>query len=78
MDASSNALSCYYRTGYDFAVPLRHKMGFDNLTHLPPWEREYFITVKVRAAVSLGLSIDFSVLSWCVMLFVGGVVTYGE
>lgn len=48
MDASSNMRSCYYRSGYDFAVPLRHKFEFGHLTHVAPWHREYFLTVKVR------------------------------
>lgn len=47
IDAASNARTCYYRSGYDFAVPLRHKWDFRNLTYVPPWEREYFLTVKV-------------------------------
>lgn len=48
MDASSNMRSCFYRTGYDFAVPLRHQWGFGNFTDLAPWHRDYFLTVKVR------------------------------
>lgn len=48
MDASSNMRSCFYRSGYDFAVPLRHQVGFGNVTHVAPWHREYFLTVKVR------------------------------
>lgn len=50
MDASSNMRSCFYRSGYDFAVPLRHQVGFGNLTYVAPWHREYFLTVKVREA----------------------------
>ncbi|CAM9951998.1 unnamed protein product, partial [Ectocarpus fasciculatus] len=46
MDASSNMRSCFYRTGYDFAVPLRHQWGFGNLTYVAPWHRDYFLTVK--------------------------------
>ena len=48
MDASSNMRSCFYRSGYDFAVPLRHQVGFGNITYVAPWHREYFLTVKVR------------------------------
>lgn len=48
MDASSNMRSCFYRSGYDFAVPLRHQVGFGNITHVAPWHREFFLTVKVR------------------------------
>ncbi|CBJ32606.1 Glycosyltransferase, family GT47 [Ectocarpus siliculosus] len=46
MDASSNMRSCFYRSGYDFAVPLRHQRGFGNLTDLAPWHRDYFLTMK--------------------------------
>lgn len=48
MDASSNMHTCYYRSGYDFAVPLRHKVGYSSMSHIAPWHREYFLTVKVR------------------------------
>lgn len=47
MDAASNIRSCVYRSGFDFAVPLRHQHGFSNLTHVAPWHREYFLTMKV-------------------------------
>lgn len=48
MDAASNMRSCYYRSGFDFAVPLRHKWDFmSNFSSLAPWEREFFVTVKV-------------------------------
>ncbi|CAM9403601.1 unnamed protein product [Scytosiphon promiscuus] len=46
MDAASNIRSCIYRSGFDFAVPLRHQQGFSNLTHVAPWHREYFLTMK--------------------------------
>lgn len=47
MDASSNMHTCYYRSGYDFAVPLRHKLEFSNIRQIAPWHRKYFLTVKV-------------------------------
>ena len=55
MDASSNMRSCFYRSGYDFAVPLRHQVGFGNITHVAPWHREYFLTVKVSEKNGIGL-----------------------
>ncbi|CAM9308820.1 unnamed protein product [Pylaiella littoralis] len=63
MDASSNMRSCYYRSGYDFAVPLRHKRGFSNITDVAPWHRKYFLTVNGNLYLSgAGFDERFSVV----------------
>lgn len=74
MDASSNTRTCYYRSGYDFAVPLRHKWNLrTNYSSIAPWDREFFLTVKVSdfirseshgTLVTLVFFVADRVLSW--------------
>lgn len=39
--------TCYYRSGFDIAMPLRSKKTFPMLSAIAPWNREFFLTVKV-------------------------------
>lgn len=48
MEAASNMHTCFYRTGYDIAMPLAPKKVFHHLAEITPLEREYFLTFKVR------------------------------
>lgn len=51
IDVASNVRTCYYRSGYDFAIPLRHKWDLMEVYgDVPPWERDFFLTIKVRFA----------------------------
>lgn len=46
MEAASNMHTCFYRTGYDIAMPLAPKKVFHDLSGIAPLEREYFLTFK--------------------------------
>lgn len=47
MEGAANMPTCYYRSGFDIAVPLRSKKTFPLLSGVAPWNREFFLTVKV-------------------------------
>lgn len=53
MFASSNMRPCFFRYGYDIAVPLRADKLIDGLRDTPPLGRKYFATFKVLAFVCL-------------------------
>ena len=48
MDAASNMHSCLYRSGYDISLPLFPKRDFHELADIPPTDRKFFLTTKVR------------------------------
>lgn len=50
MMATANTRTCYYRSGYDFALPLTTRVTFLELSSIPPNERKYFLTFKVSGA----------------------------
>lgn len=47
MFAESNMRPCYFRYGYDIALPLRARAFFYNLRSIAPQDRKYFATFKV-------------------------------
>eukprot|EP00904_Undaria_pinnatifida_P007033 jgi/Undpi1/345/HiC_scaffold_1.g00341.m1 len=46
MEAACNMHTCFYRTGYDIALPLAPRKVFDYLTGIAPLDREHFLTFK--------------------------------
>lgn len=50
MFAESNMRPCYFRYGYDIALPLRARAFFYSLRNTPPDKRKYFATFKVSRA----------------------------
>eukprot|EP00904_Undaria_pinnatifida_P003028 jgi/Undpi1/12726/HiC_scaffold_6.g02394.m1 len=46
MFAESNMRPCYFRYGYDIALPLRARAFFYSLRNTPPDKRKYFATFK--------------------------------
>ncbi|CAM9982432.1 unnamed protein product, partial [Pylaiella littoralis] len=48
MFAQSNMRPCYFRHGYDIAVPLQAQKLFYGLRKFPPQDRKYFATFKAR------------------------------
>lgn len=46
MFAQSNMRPCYYRHGYDVAVPLRARKLFHSLRKIAPRDRKYSATFK--------------------------------
>lgn len=57
MEWASNTHSCYYRTGYDLSIPLFPRVLFPELAHIPPGDREYFVTFKVNSVVAAGTAV---------------------
>lgn len=53
MFAQSNMRPCYFRYGYDIAVPLQAHKLFHGLRKLAPQNRKYFATFKARGGVRL-------------------------
>ncbi|CAM9874817.1 unnamed protein product, partial [Laminaria digitata] len=51
MFAESNMRPCYFRYGYDIALPLRARAFFYNLRGIAPQDRKYFATFKVSPDV---------------------------
>ena len=48
MFAEANMRSCYFRYGYDIAIPLPATSAFHTISPTAPRDREYFATFKVR------------------------------
>ena len=55
MFAESNMRPCYFRYGYDIALPLRAKAFFYNLRGTAPQDRKYFATFKVSRGVEVDM-----------------------
>ena len=49
MFAEANMRPCYFRYGYDIAIPLLAKSTFQNLRDTAPQDRKYFATFKVSS-----------------------------
>ncbi|CAN0257386.1 unnamed protein product [Ectocarpus fasciculatus] len=54
MFMQSNMRPCYYRHGYDIAVPLRARKLFHRLRKIAPRDREYFATFKASSGFAMG------------------------
>lgn len=48
MFAEANMLPCYYRQGYDIALPLPPRKKFLDIKSTPSLRRKYFATFKVN------------------------------
>ncbi len=48
MDAASNMHSCFYRSGYDFSLPLAPMKHLNSLAEIAPSKRAFFLTTKVK------------------------------
>lgn len=48
MDWSFDALSCYYRSGFDLSLPLVPGKVFPDTAPSPAPDRDYFLTFKVQ------------------------------
>lgn len=48
MFAQSTMRPCYYRQGFDIALPLRARKMYHGLRRIAPQDRKYFATFKVR------------------------------
>ncbi|CAM9463743.1 unnamed protein product [Laminaria digitata] len=46
MFAEANMRPCYFRYGYDIAIPLLAQVIFDDMTGIAPQDRKYFATFK--------------------------------
>lgn len=53
MFMQSNMRPCYYRHGYDIAVPLRARKLFHRLRKIAPRDREYFATFKASSGFAM-------------------------
>ncbi len=49
MFAQSNMRPCYFRHGFDIAVPLRARRLFSGLRNIAPLDRKYFATFKASS-----------------------------
>lgn len=47
MFAEANMRPCYFRYGYDIAIPLPAKTVFHSMRDTAPQDRKYFATFKV-------------------------------
>lgn len=50
MFAQSNMRPCYFRYGYDIALPLRARKLYPRLRDIAPLDRKYFATFKASGA----------------------------
>ncbi len=58
MFAQSNMRPCYFRYGYDIAVPLRARKLYPRLKDIPPLDRKYFATFKASTEKMPSLTIS--------------------
>lgn len=47
MDWAFDHHTCFYRSGYDFSLPLRPKVLFPKFASTPATNRRFFLTFKV-------------------------------
>ena len=81
MFAQSTMRPCYFRYGYDIAVPLRaYKVASDELRNTAPLDRQYFATFKVNMKLVVTYMIErpfdvggchFWLRTWVASIFPG-------